>query len=370
MWPLSVPYEQNQRKWTLTIVNWAILVSSLLLTLYNLQFDSILSIISLTLLDVVCVIGLILNYRGHYIPAAILISVMVLVAITSNVYEGDGLYDPGMVAYPIFVILGSMLFGKRSVLVFTISSIIPLVFIGFLQSRGLIDVTVRADNASNLIPMLVFVIVSSLIVWVIMSNVEKNLLQIRNSEGELQRSYEMTLYGWAKALEYRDKETEGHSRRVVDLSQKLARALNCSEEEIQNIRRGAILHDIGKMGIPNQILLKPGPLDSDEWAIMHQHTQFARDMLQGISFLQPAMGVVYSHHERWDGSGYPQGLKGKDIPLAARIFAVVDNWDALSSDRPYRKAWLPEKVIDYIRQNAGTMFDPGIVEVFLKMEKM
>jgi putative nucleotidyltransferase with HDIG domain len=369
MWSISEHYEKTQRKWTLTIVNWVILVSSLLLTVYNIQFNSILSMISLSLLDVACIVGLILNYRGRYIPAAILISVMVLVALTSNIYEGDGLYDPGVVAYPIFVILGSMLFGKRSVLFFTIYSIIPLVFIGFLQSKGLIDVTVRADSASNLIPMLIFIIVSGLIVWVILTNVERNLLQIQNSEGELQRSYEMTLYGWAKALEYRDKETEGHSRRVVYLSQKLARALNCSEEEIQNIRRGAILHDIGKMGIPDQILLKPSPLDANEWDIMHQHTKFAKDMLEGISFLQPAMGVIYSHHERWDGSGYPQGLKGEDIPLAARIFAVVDNWDALSSDRPYRKAWLPEEVVDYIRKNAGTMFDPDIVAVFLKMDK-
>lgn len=244
-----------------------------------------------------------------------------------------------------------------------------LAFIGYLQSKGLIDVTVQADSASNLIPMLIFIIVSGLAVWVIQTNGERNLLQIQSSESELQTSYEMTLYGWAKALEYRDKETEGHSKRVVNLSQKLARALNCSEEEVQNIRWGAILHDIGKMGVPDSILLKPGALDASEWEIMHQHTKFAKDMLEGINFLQPAMDVIYSHHERWDGAGYPKGLKGEDIPLAARIFAVVDNWDALSSDRPYRRAWPPEKVIEYIRQNAGTMFDPKVVDVFLKMEK-
>jgi putative nucleotidyltransferase with HDIG domain len=368
MGPISRHYEKNQRQWTLTIVNWIILAAAVLLTLYNLQFNSTLSIISLFLLDIACVIGLLLNYGGRYLPAAVLISAMVLVALTCNIYEGDGLFDPGLVAFPIFVILGSMLFGKRSVAVFTISAIIPLVFIGYLQTRGLIDVTVRADSASNLIPMLIFTVVSGLVVWVILTNMESNLLQIRTSEGELQRSYEMTLYGWAKALEYRDKETEGHSRRVVDLSQKLARALNCSEEEIQNIRQGSILHDIGKMGVPDYILLKPGPLDANEWKIMHQHTQFGKAMLEGIRFLQPALGVVYSHHERWDGSGYPDGLKGEDIPLEARIFAVVDNWDALRSDRPYREAWPAEKVVDYMRQNAGTMFDPHIVEVFLKME--
>jgi putative nucleotidyltransferase with HDIG domain len=156
---------------------------------------------------------------------------------------------------------------------------------------------------------------------------------------------------------------------VVHLSQTLARALNCSEEEIQNIRRGAIIHDIGKMGVPDATLLRPGALDTDEWNIMHQHTKFARDMLEGISFLRPAIDVIYSHHERWDGAGYPEGLKGSDILLAARIFTVVDNWDALSSGQPYRKACPPEKVVEYIRQNAGTMFDPKIVEVFLKMDK-
>jgi hypothetical protein len=136
MVPISMHYEEKQRQWTLTIVNWVILVASVLLTVYNLQFNSPLSILSLALLDIACIIGLFLNYRGRYIPAAILVSVMVLVAITSNIYEGDGLFDPGVVAYPIFVILGSMLFGKRSVLVFTISSIIPLALIGYLQTRG------------------------------------------------------------------------------------------------------------------------------------------------------------------------------------------------------------------------------------------
>ena len=208
-----------------------------------------------------------------------------------------------------------------------------------------------------------------MITWVIISNIEKNLAKIHASETELRNAYEMTLYGWAKALEHRDKETEGHSRRVVRLSQKLATILGCSAEEIQNIRRGAILHDIGKMGIPDQILLKSGPLDPDEWEIMCQHPKFGVDMLKGITYLEPVLSIVYSHHERWDGLGYPQGLKGENIPLPARIFAVIDNWDALNSDRPYRKAWQPEEVIDYIRQNSGVMFDPAIVEVFLKMDK-
>lgn len=370
MRPISSPFEKSQRHWTLTVVTWIVLIASLLMTFYNFKFDSILSLVSLTVLDILCIVQLILNYRGVYLPAApLVISIAVLIAITLNIYEGDGLFDPGIVAFPIYIIIGTMLFGKRSMPGFALSSTIALFLVAFLQSRGRVDVTVRATDVSNLIPMLVFTVISGLTVWVIMSNEEKNLTQIRQSETELEKSYELTLYGWAKALEYRDNETEGHSLRVVHLCQKLARELGCSDEEIQTIRRGAILHDIGKMGVPDDILRKNGPLEPGEWDIMHKHPQFGKDMIGEIKFLQPAMSIIFSHHERWDGTGYPQKLKGKDIPLPARIFAVIDNWDALNNDRPYRKAWPQEEVIDFIRRNAGMMFDPDIVDVFLKMDK-
>ena len=369
MVPLLSPYEMKQRRWTLNYVIWVTLAASLLLTLFNIQFGSVLSLISLAILDILCIIALVLNNRGHYFISAIFISVMILIAITFNIYDGDGLFDPGVAAYPIFIIVGTLILGKRAVLGFTLSSVISLLFIGFLQSRGLIDVTVRANDSKNLIPLLILTSMACLTIWVIMSNAEKNFAQIQHSEAELRTAYEMTLAGWAKALEYRDNETEGHSRRVVHLSEEIAKTMGCSVEELQTIRRGAILHDIGKMGIPDSILLKPGPLDPDEWEIMRQHPQFGKDILAGIGFLEPALSIVYSHHERWDGTGYPQGLKSNDIPLTARIFAIVDAWDALNSNRPYRKAWQPEKVIDFIRQNAGTMFDPDIVDIFLKMDK-
>jgi putative nucleotidyltransferase with HDIG domain len=369
MIPLLSPYEKKQRRWTLTFVIWVVLAASLLLTLYNIQFGSRLSLISLSILDILCIIALVLNERGHYFAAARFISVMILIAITFNIYDGDGLFDPGVAAYPIFITVGTLILGKRAALGFTLSSAISLLFIGFLQSRGLIDVTVRPNDASNLIPLLILITIAGLTIWVIMVNTGKNFAQIKHSEAELRLAYELTISGWAKALEYRDNETEGHSRRVVQLSEKVAKTMGCSEEEIQNIRHGAILHDIGKMGIPDSILLKPGPLDPDEWEIMRQHPQYGKDILGGISFLEPAMNIVYNHHERWDGNGYPQGLKNKEIPITARIFAIVDTWDALKSDRPYRKAWTSDKVIDFIRQNAGTMFDPDIVDIFLKMDK-
>lgn len=202
---------------------------------------------------------------------------------------------------------------------------------------------------------------------VVAGNLEGNLERIKKSEGELRKNYDLTLEAWAKVLEYRDRDTEGHSRRLVELSTRLARELDFSEEEIVYLRRGALLHDIGKLAIPDVILLKPGPFDADERKIMEQHPIYAKQMLSQVSFLQPSIDVVYSHHERWDGNGYPDGLKGDQIPLAARIFAVVDQWDALGSDRPYRKAWPVEKVLAYLRDNAGILYDPRIVEIFLTL---
>jgi len=184
---------------------------------------------------------------------------------------------------------------------------------------------------------------------------------------ELSLSYDNTLEGWARALELRDVETEGHSRRVTEMTVRLARMLGIGDSDLEHIRRGALLHDIGKMGIPDSILLKAGKLTSEEWNIMRQHPIYAYEMLSPITYLHPALDIPYCHHEKWDGSGYPRGLKGEEIPLAARIFAIVDVLDALTSDRPYRKAWSYQKALDYIREQVGKHFDPQVVEVFLKL---
>jgi len=162
-----------------------------------------------------------------------------------------------------------------------------------------------------------------------------------------------------------DKETEGHTQRVEKITLRIAKSMGIKNEELVQIRRGALLHDIGKMGIPDHILLKPGPLSDEEWVIMRKHPVYAYELLSPIAFLKPALDIPYCHHEKWDGSGYPRGLKGEQIPLAARIFAIVDVWDALRSDRPYRAAWPEMKTMEYIREQAGTHFDPAIVELFL-----
>ena len=183
--------------------------------------------------------------------------------------------------------------------------------------------------------------------------------------GELQQAYASTIEGWSRALELRDKETEGHTQRVTAMVMKLARALGLDETQLLHIQRGALLHDIGKLAVPDHILFKSGPLTTDEWLIMRQHPNHAYQMLAGIAYLQPALDIPYCHHERWDGRGYPRGLQGEEIPLAARIFAVVDVWDAMRSNRPYRDSLPDLTVRDYLRSVAGTQLDPNIVEAFL-----
>lgn len=191
--------------------------------------------------------------------------------------------------------------------------------------------------------------------------------ELQGSRNELMHAYDSTIAGWSHALDMRDKETEGHSRRVAEMTVRIAREVGIRDEELDHINRGAYLHDIGKMAIPDSILLKPARLTEEERKTMELHTIYAHDMLRDIHYLQPAIDIPLYHHEKWDGTGYPRGLKGRDIPLAARIFATVDVWDALSSDRPYRNAWPEQKVIDYICSESGTHFDPEMVDIFMKV---
>ncbi len=190
---------------------------------------------------------------------------------------------------------------------------------------------------------------------------------LQRSNTELGLAYDTTLEGWSRALDLRDEETEGHTRRVVDMTIRLAHAMGLADAELMHLRRGALLHDIGKMGIPDRILLKPDQLTAAEWEVMRRHPQYAYDLITPVTYLRAALDIPYCHHEKWDGTGYPRGLKGEQIPLAARIFAVVDVWDALRSDRPYRSAWQDTQVHEYIRASSGTHFDPQVVELFLRI---
>lgn len=194
----------------------------------------------------------------------------------------------------------------------------------------------------------------------------KSFEELQHANLELSLAYDRTIEGWSRALDMRDKETEGHTQRVTEMTLRVSRLAGIGDPELVHVRRGALLHDIGKMGVPDAVLLKPGPLTNDEWKVMRMHPVFAVELLSPIEYLRPSLEIPYCHHEKWDGSGYPRGLKGDQIPLAARLFAVVDVWDALRSDRPYRKGWSDEKVREHILEGSGTHFDPRAVELFLQ----
>jgi HD-GYP domain-containing protein (c-di-GMP phosphodiesterase class II) len=178
-------------------------------------------------------------------------------------------------------------------------------------------------------------------------------------------AYDLMLEGWADALDERDREPRGHTRRIAAMTARMASAMGMTGEALVHLRRGALLHDIGKIGVPDRILQKPGALTPEEWEVVRRHPQYACEVLSPLEFLAPALDIPYSHHEKWDGTGYPLGLEREAIPLPARIFAVADVYDALSSDRPYRKGWKEDAILDYICSLVGTHFDPEVVKVFL-----
>jgi len=193
---------------------------------------------------------------------------------------------------------------------------------------------------------------------------------LQQSNAELEIAYQATLEGWVRALDMRDKETEGHTQRVTTLTRRLAKFMGVDDDALLHITRGALLHDIGKMAIPDGILLKPGGLTMEERLLIQKHPVYAYEMLSPIKFLVPALDIPHCHHEKWDGSGYPRGLKGEEIPFAARIFSIVDVWDALVSDRPYRKGLDPLDVKNSILEQSGIHFDPRVVDAFLSLGKL
>jgi hypothetical protein len=360
-------YDRDLRRRTLTLVIVIALAGSLILGLFDLQFQTWVSVFALWGMALLCVPTLLLVRRGNYTLAAALLSLILLVVITVNLYDGDGVRDPGLVAYPIFIMLGALFFGKRAAPFFAVAAIASIAMIVALEVSGRIHPTVGRTDYGILVPLATLLAGGAGLVWAIVNNLENHLQRAAESEAELNKNYDLTLEAWARVMEHRDLETEGHSRRLVVLGMRLARALGMSESDILHLKRGALLHDIGKLSIPDQILRKPGPLDETERKVMQKHPVYATEMLAGIPFLQHPLAVAHSHHERWDGRGYPDGLKGEEIPLAARLFSVIDVWDALSSERVYRPAWPKEKVVAYLKENAGTQFDPRVVEAFLRI---
>jgi putative nucleotidyltransferase with HDIG domain len=370
--PAWTPYERELHRRTLARVLWIMLavITGLLMINYFLV-ERLIPRGAMLGLAVACLGALWLNAQGAYYRASALLSVATIAVTTTILIESYGLRDSGTLALPVLIILGALLFGKRAV-PFALFAVLAVLAATALAHRrylthGFSNEIGRLWTPSALLTMCVLLIGTAVVIWVIMDNAERHLAQIKRSEEELLRAYDLTLEGWAKVVEYRDRITEGHSRRVAAMSVRLARAMGLSEEDVVHVRRGALLHDIGKLAVPDAILWKHGPLNPQERAVMNQHPATARALLAEISFLEPTLSIPYSHHERWDGRGYPDGLAGNEIPLAARIFSVVDQWDALSSDRPYRAALPLEQIVVYLKTNAGTIFDPQVVRTFLEV---
>ena len=357
--PTSSDYEQAQKAKFLHVALLVVLMGSLVIGWINLRQNATGLAVFLFVIGGFCLVGLKLNHEMHLRAVAFLLFSLVFLVTGYNLIDGAALHDPGVAAYPIFIIFSSFFFGKKAVPFSALASIASVGLIYWLAVRGFIKPS-DEPTINRVLILSVLYVATAWLVWAIRNIWDETLMQ-------LSQSYELTLQGWARALEYRDGETEGHTRRTTELSVALARKLGMSKEEIVHVRRGSYMHDIGKMAIPDRILLKPGPLDDDEMELMKRHPAIACDIISNIPFLQPAVAIPYSHHESWDGSGYPQGLKGAEIPLIARIFTVVDQWDALSSDRPYRTAWPAEKIRSYLLENAGKIYDPQIVMVFLAM---
>ncbi|MBN2044102.1 MAG: HD-GYP domain-containing protein [Anaerolineales bacterium] len=335
--------------------------------LSNISRGNIESAISLFIVSFISLVALFLNSKDRFYLSSGLFFFFAYLVIFFNCADSNGLRDEGLIALPIITVMAGLLYGKITSIFLTSVSILGIWGFYHLTNHGLLAPDMVTDRSTPVILSLILVIMGAL-QYVVMQYWESNIQWLQRSERQVREAYEKTIESWARALEQRDRETEGHSRRVVELSLRVAQELEINDkEEINAIRQGALLHDIGKMAIPDHILLKSGPLDEDEWEIVKQHPELALQMLEHLPLSPKVIEIVMYHHEQWDGKGYPEGLVGEQIPLFARMFTIIDQWDALRSDRPYRKAWNKAEAIRYLEENSGTIFDPGLVPAFLNL---
>jgi putative nucleotidyltransferase with HDIG domain len=305
--------------------------------------------------------------KGYYRRAGSGLIVAISIIVTYNFIIAGGIHDNAMIIFPVLITISGLVLGRRFIPIMTGIILVEVTVIYLLTLSGWIEPYGGAIEVSFLSFLIVFIllVISGMVIWITVLTVEKNFMKLIDSENKLRESYNQTIDGWGKALELFDRDTEGHSLRVTELTLDLAGKLGLEGEDLEHIRRGALLHDIGKMGISEDILNKKESLTEKEKALVEKHPLHAYVLLKDIPFLEKAIDIPVYHHEHWDGTGYPYHLSSADIPLAARIFAIADNWDALTSDRPFRKAWPEDKVIQYIRNQSGKKFDPELVKLFL-----
>ena len=295
--------------------------------------------------------------------------VAISVVVAVNLVAEGGIHDNAMIVFPLLITIAGLVLGKRHIPFLTglilveITVIYRMIVTGRIAPfDGAITVTLQ-----SYLTIIVLLLICGVVIWITVDTLERTFKRILDSERKLRESYDLTIVGWGKALELFDRETVGHSHRVLELTIALAKASGLTENELEDIRWGTLIHDIGKMGVSEALLNKPESLSGEERREIEKHPLTAHKLLKDIPFLSQAMDIPVYHHERWDGTGYPFRLAGEEIPLSARIFALVDNWDALLSDRPYRKAWPREQVIAYIRSQSGEKFDPVLVERFIDL---
>jgi hypothetical protein len=336
-----------------------------LIAIYFALINSGLTAVSFWVLALMSLIGLILNSLHKYNWSAILPVLAGTTALFINFYDGISLYDPGIVALPLLIILASFLFGSR--LIYRVAAMLLLGTwsLVYFERAGVISPSNPTSN-ERLVIISILIVFAAVLQKHIVQDWERVVEDYRQSERKIHEAYVLTLEGWARTLEFHDRETLGHSQRVTSVCLRLAEGLGIHDpQELEYIRWGALLHDIGNLAIPYDVLHKKDELSSEEWKIIKSHPEWAEELLGNIDYLKPAIAIPRSHHENWDGTGYPRQLQGEDIPLTARIFAVVDNWDALTSNRPYREAWSADKTAKFLREQCGKKFDSKIVDVFL-----
>ena len=307
------------------------------------------------------------NRKGHPREVGLSLFLPLSLAITYLAWSSNGIYGLPYIFFPVLLITVGIIFGKALLPLFGLITLSLSTLLFILDRIGLIlpyDGAVTWKPDFFIISIVIFIFTGT-VLMLIMNTIEKNLERIVQSEKMIKNTYRLTLESWAKALELYGREPEGHSERIITMTNAFTEALGLDKQTKEDIFHGALLHDIGKMGVPDSILLKPESLSDEEMAISKEHTLLAKGLLENIAFSTAAMNIPVYHHEQWDGKGYPESLSKEQIPRSARIFALIDNWISLTTDQIYRPAWTEEEATSYILEESDKKFDGSLARSFL-----